>query len=98
VLNTLTTTVMIRLGKTFGNLMVDVQPTNEKLRGRAVDIVIAATSVSREEAQRLLEATEYAAKPAIVMALAGVDAHEAARRLAESGGRVRQALADQKDD
>ncbi len=94
VLNTLTTTTMIRLGKTFGNLMVDVQPTNEKLRRRAVEIVITATGVSREEAQRLLEATQYAAKPAIVMALAGVDAVEAGRRLAANRGHVRQALAE----
>lgn len=95
VLNTLSTTVMIRLGKTFGNLMVDVQPTNEKLRWRAESIVATATGIERAEARRLLEATGYEAKPAIVMALTGVEADEARRRLAQSGGHVRPALADQ---
>lgn len=92
VLNTLTTATMIRLGKTFGNLMVDVQPSNQKLRRRAVRIVVSATGVPEDEAQRLLEVTGYAAKPAIVMALAGVDAAEAQRRLESSGGHVRAAL------
>jgi N-acetylmuramic acid 6-phosphate etherase len=91
-LNALSTTVMIRLGKTFGNLMVDVQPRNEKLRRRAASIVATATGVDLTEAQRLLAMTDYEAKPAIVMALAGVDAAEARRRLAASAGRVRQAL------
>lgn len=97
VLNALSTTVMIRLGKTFGNLMVDVQPTNEKLRRRAVSIVATATGVDVTEAQRLLAMTDYEAKPAIVMALAGVDPAEARRRLAASAGRVRQALTLTKD-
>lgn len=92
VLNTLSTTVMIRLGKTFGNLMVDVQPTNEKLRRRAVSIVATATGVDQDEAQRLLIAANYEAKTAIVMALAGVDADEARRRLAANAGHVRRAL------
>lgn len=94
VLNTLSTTVMIRLGKTFGNLMVDVQPTNEKLRQRAASIVMTATGVDAAEAQRLLEATGYEAKPAIVMALAGVDAAAAQQRLARSKGHVRHALVE----
>lgn len=92
VLNTLSTTVMIRLGKTLGNLMVDVQARNEKLRRRAASIVMTATGVDEVEAQRLLSLTNDEAKPAIVMALAGVDAAEARRRLAASAGRVRQAL------
>lgn len=92
VLNTLSTTVMIRLGKTLGNLMVDVQARNEKLRRRAASIVMTATGVDEAEAQRLLSLTNDEAKPAIVMALAGVDAAEARRRLAASAGRVRQAL------
>lgn len=92
VLNSLSTTVMIRLGKTLGNLMVDVQARNEKLRRRAASIVMTATGVDETEAQRLLAMTNDEAKPAIVMALAGVDAAEARRRLAASAGRVRQAL------
>lgn len=94
VLNTLSTTVMIRLGKTFGNLMVDVQPTNEKLRWRAAGIVATATGLEFDEAQRLLEAASYEAKTAVVMALAGIDAETARRRLATSAGHVRRALAD----
>ena len=94
VLNTLSTTVMIRLGKTFGNLMVDVQPTNEKLRWRAAGIVATATGLPFDEAQRLLEAASYEAKTAVVMALANVDAEAARRRLAVSAGHVRQALAE----
>jgi len=94
VLNTLSTTVMIRLGKTFGNLMVDVQPTNEKLRWRAAGIVATATGLSFDEAQRLLEAASYEAKTAVVMALANVDAEAARRRLAISAGHVRRALAE----
>lgn len=93
VLNMLTTTVMIRLGKTFGNLMVDVQPTNEKLRRRAARIVATATGMTVEEAQEVLESANYEAKTAIVMALAQVDAGEARRRLAASAGHVRRALA-----
>ncbi len=93
VLNTLSTTVMIRLGKTFGNLMVDVQPTNEKLRFRAANIVAAATGVPTDEARRLLAAADYEAKTAILMALAGVDADKARGRLAAADGHIRRALA-----
>jgi N-acetylmuramic acid 6-phosphate etherase len=92
-LNALSTTVMIRLGKTFGNLMVDVQPTNDKLRRRAAGIVATATGVELDEATRLLQAANYEAKTAIVMALANVDADEARSRLARSGGHVREAAA-----
>jgi len=92
VLNTLTTATMIRLGKTFGNLMVDVQPTNVKLRQRAVRIVAMATGVDHHEAQRLLDATNGEVKTAIVVALAGIDVTHARQRLAASAGIVRQAL------
>jgi N-acetylmuramic acid 6-phosphate etherase len=92
VLNTLSTAVMIRLGKTFGNLMVDVQPLNEKLRQRTVQIVVTATGLDREEARALLARAGGQPKTAIVMALANVDAQEAQRRLTHSGGHVRAAL------
>src|SRR5215213_5981619 len=92
VLNTLSTAIMIRLGKTFGNLMVDVQPLNEKLRQRTVQIVTAATGLGADEARALLARANGQPKTAIVMALANVDAQEADRRLRESGGHVRAAL------
>jgi len=95
VLNQISTTVMIRLGKTLGNLMVDVQPTNEKLRQRAVAIVTQATGVEADEARRLLSAASYEAKTAILMALAGVEADEARQRLRAGRGRLRSALAAQ---
>ncbi len=94
VLNSLSTAVMIRLGKTFGNLMVDLQPMNEKLRQRAIAIVAAATGLAPDEAQRLLQAADGEPKTAIVMALAHVDADEARQRLATSAGHVRRALAN----
>jgi N-acetylmuramic acid 6-phosphate etherase len=92
VLNTLSTTVMIRLGKTFGNLMVDVQPTNEKLRWRAASIVAQATGVTLDEARLLLHAANDEAKTAILMALTQLGAEQARRRLAAHDGHVRQAL------
>jgi N-acetylmuramic acid 6-phosphate etherase len=92
VLNTLSTAIMIRLGKTFGNLMVDVQPLNAKLRQRTVQIVIAATGLGPDEARALLVRADGQPKTAIVMALANVDAETAHRRLLESGGHVRAAL------
>jgi N-acetylmuramic acid 6-phosphate etherase len=93
VLNTLSTAVMIRLGKTFGNLMVDVRPVNSKLRHRAVGIVAAATGLAHEQARAVLEAAAHEPKTAIVMVLADVTADEARRRLAASAGHVRAALA-----
>jgi N-acetylmuramic acid 6-phosphate etherase len=92
VLNMISTAIMVKLGKVYGNLMVDVQPTNQKLRQRAVRIVCESTGVEDEEARGLLEAAAWQVKTAVVMGLAGVDAPEATRRLAESGGRVREAV------
>jgi N-acetylmuramic acid 6-phosphate etherase len=92
VLNLLSTASMIRLGKVYGNLMVDVQPTNAKLRKRAVRILQQATDADEPTAQAALEDTGYQVKPALVMLLAGIDANEALRRLASSGGFVRQAV------
>ncbi|MFL5804349.1 MAG: N-acetylmuramic acid 6-phosphate etherase, partial [Roseiflexaceae bacterium] len=93
VLNTLSTAVMIRLGKTFGNLMVDVRPVNSKLRRRAVNIVATATGLAHDEARVVLEAAAHEPKTAIVMVLANVAAGEARRRLTASAGHVRAALA-----
>jgi N-acetylmuramic acid 6-phosphate etherase len=93
VLNTLSTGTMVRLGKTYGNLMVDVQPTNAKLRRRAARIVELATGLDAPEAARLLAACDGETKTAIVAALAGLPPAEARARLAAAGGVVRRALA-----
>jgi N-acetylmuramic acid 6-phosphate etherase len=97
VLNMLSTGVMIRLGKTFGNLMVDVQPTNTKLRARARRIVeqaceAAGKPIGADEATAALAASGDEVKTAIISLLLEVDAEEARRRLAEAGGSVRAAL------
>src|SRR5207245_6050133 len=73
VLNMISTISMIRLGKTFDNLMVDVNATNEKLRARVVRIVVTATGVPRATAEEALAAADGSAKVAIVMLLGGVD-------------------------
>ncbi len=92
VLNMISTGVMVRLGKTFGNLMVDVQPTNAKLRRRAVRIIAQACGVPIEEAEMTLSAADGNVKVAIIITLAGVSPSEARQRLAVAGGVVRQAL------
>jgi N-acetylmuramic acid 6-phosphate etherase len=92
VLNTISTVAMIRRGKTFGNLMVDVRATNEKLRGRMRRIVAQATGASPKEVDGALEASGGDAKVAIVSLLAEVDAETARSRLDASGGRIRAAL------
>ena len=78
VLNMLSTLTMVRLGKTYGNLMVDVRVTNEKLRDRATRIVEQAAGASREEAAAALDAAGEDAKVAIAMLRAGVDAERGA--------------------
>ena len=93
VLNALSTSVMIALGKAYGPRMVDVRATNAKLRRRAVRIVRDAAGVDEEAATAALAAAGGHAKTAIVALLAGVDAAEAAVRLDRARGRVRDALA-----
>jgi N-acetylmuramic acid 6-phosphate etherase len=92
VLNAISTISMIRLGKTFGNLMVDVAPANDKLRARVQRIVRTATGASPDEVDAALEASAGDAKVAIVSLLAEVDADTARSRLRDTGGSVRQAL------
>jgi N-acetylmuramic acid 6-phosphate etherase len=92
VLNMLSTATMIRLGKVYGNLMVDVQPTNAKLRRRAIRILQEAMGADEESVCRALKATGYEVKPALVMLLADVSAAEARHRLAQADGFVRQAV------
>jgi N-acetylmuramic acid 6-phosphate etherase len=93
VLNAITTAAMVRLGKAFENLMVDMRPTNAKLRDRAHRIIVTAGGVERAEAERLLEAAGGQVKTAIVMARTGSPADAARARLERAGGHVRKALA-----
>ncbi|MFC9911577.1 N-acetylmuramic acid 6-phosphate etherase [Streptomyces sp. NPDC127197] len=92
VLNMLSTITMIRLGKTYGNLMVDVRASNEKLRARSRRIVALATGAPDEEIERALAATDGEVKAAILTIAGGVDGGTAARLLEESGGHLRAAL------
>ncbi|MEV6395532.1 N-acetylmuramic acid 6-phosphate etherase [Streptomyces sp. NPDC051907] len=92
VLNMISTITMIRLGKTYGNLMVDVRASNEKLRARSRHIVALATGASDEAIERALAATEGEVKDAILTILAGVDAQTARELLAKNGGHLRSAL------
>jgi N-acetylmuramic acid 6-phosphate etherase len=92
VLNMLSTAAMVRLGKTYKNLMVDVKPTNEKLMDRARRILMKATGVSYEEAERALKAADHQVKVALVMIRTGATAEEARARLEAAGGFVRGAV------
>ncbi|MCX4233568.1 MULTISPECIES: N-acetylmuramic acid 6-phosphate etherase [Streptomyces] len=92
VLNMLSTITMIRLGKTYGNLMVDVRASNEKLRARSRRIVALATGASDEEIEAALAATDGEVKNAILAILGGVDAATAAHLLTTSNGHLREAL------
>ncbi|MET8802769.1 N-acetylmuramic acid 6-phosphate etherase [Streptomyces sp. NPDC004546] len=93
VLNMLSTITMIRLGKTYGNLMVDVRASNDKLRARSRRIVSLATGASDEEIEKALTESGGEVKNAILALLAEVDGPTAARLLEESGGHLRAALA-----
>jgi N-acetylmuramic acid 6-phosphate etherase len=93
VLNTISTVVMVRLGRTYGNLMVDVVAGNEKLRARARRAVALAAGVSDAAAAAALDETSGDVKAAIVSLLAGVDATTARARLDAADGSVREALA-----
>jgi N-acetylmuramic acid 6-phosphate etherase len=94
VLNTISTITMVRLGKTFGNLMVDVQPSNEKLRARARRAVAIATAAPEDEVAAAIEAANGDTKVAIVVLLAGVDAQTARSRLTAARGVIREAVGD----
>ena len=94
VLNAISTITMVRLGKTFGNLMVEVVATNEKLRARVRRIVTTATGAPAEAVDEALAAAGGNAKVAIVSLLADIDAEQAARRLAERGQSIRLAVVE----
>lgn len=92
VLNTISTTLMVRSGRVYGNLMVDLRATNAKLRDRAARIVSTLTGLPRAEAFDLLDRAEGAVKPAVVMHRLGVTLGEAQDVLARCGGRLDRAL------
>ncbi|MBP2196127.1 N-acetylmuramic acid 6-phosphate etherase [Pantoea cypripedii] len=94
VLNMLTTGAMIRSGKVYGNLMVDVEATNQKLVQRQINIVRQATDCDEARAQQALAACQGHCKTAIVMVLAGLQADEAQALLGQHHGFIRQALRD----
>ncbi|MDP2531377.1 N-acetylmuramic acid 6-phosphate etherase [Photobacterium damselae subsp. piscicida] len=92
VLNMLTTGAMIRTGKVFGNLMVDVEATNAKLIQRQTNIVMQATDCDAAQAEEALSACDRHCKTAILMILAGLDAEQAKKQLANHNGFIRSAL------
>ena len=93
VLNMLTTTAMVKLGKVYENMMVDLQLTNRKLVERAKRIIVLATGVSYERASEILEQSEGHVKTGIVMAAADISPEEARKMIAQAGGTVRSAIA-----
>ncbi len=94
VLNTLTTGAMIRLGKTYGNLMVDLRAWNDKLIDRSQRIVMETTGLGREEARDVIQAADGKVKTAIVMARRQVSRDEAERLLETHNGRLREIVGD----
>jgi N-acetylmuramic acid 6-phosphate etherase len=92
VLNTLTTTAMIKMGKVYENLMVDLNATNEKLRDRSIRIVSQLTGLSRTKTQKLLKQAKGKVKAAIVMHFRKVDFHQALAILRESRQSLRNAI------
>jgi N-acetylmuramic acid 6-phosphate etherase len=92
VLNAITTAAMVRLGKTYGNLMVDLRPGSAKLQDRALRIIEVAAGVSPTDAQQLHDAASGDVKVAILMGKLGLSADAADRRLADADGHLRRAL------
>ncbi|KNC10241.1 N-acetylmuramic acid-6-phosphate etherase [Klebsiella sp. RIT-PI-d] len=94
VLNMISTGAMVKFGKVYQNLMVDMKATNIKLIDRACRMVTEATGIGREQAEQVLGQTDYEVKPAILMVLTGLDAVTASTRLKQHHGFLRAALAD----
>ena len=92
VLNMISTGTMIRIGKTYGNWMVDLRATNVKLKDRSIRIVSGVTGVSRNQAEELLAICDGEVKTAIVSHTLGISKPAAQMRLAQAQGRLRQAL------
>ena len=93
-LNTFSSAVMVRLHKVFGNLMVDVRPTNTKLVRRAIRLIALATGADQDQARKAFELCGFQVKPAIVSILKAIGPQQARERLAAAGGSVRAALQD----
>lgn len=94
VLNMISTGAMVKFGKVYQNLMVDMKATNIKLMDRACRMVVEATGIARAEAETLLRQTDFDVKPAILMALSGLNANAAREKLAAHQGFLRAALVD----
>ena len=92
VLNMLTTGSMIRIGKTYENLMVDVNASNEKLKDRAIRIVCEIANVEKEKAEKFLIKTDWKVKPTIVMIVKNIELEEANKSLDEVGGVLRKVI------
>lgn len=92
ILNMISTATMVKLGKTYENLMVDVNATNDKLKARALRIVMQATDCDENTAEAALNASNNSAKTAILMVLTGASAEQATKQLAENSGFLRKAL------
>ena len=91
-LNIFSSAVMVRLNKVYGNLMVDLKPTNAKLTQRAIRLTVLATGTDGDTAQKTLEACDYSAKVAIVAIVRKISVVEAQAYLAKTNGNVRSAL------
>lgn len=96
VLNMLTTGAMIRTGKVYGNRMVDMRPTNDKLKIRAVRLTMEITGLTKEEVIPALEACNYHVKPSVLCILGDVDAKTAEKLLEKNDGFLRNAIAEAK--
>ncbi len=92
ILNMLSTISMVGIGKAYKNLMVDVQPSNEKLISRAINIVMQATGVEEAVARKKMEESEGNVKAAILMILLDIDKETAEQKLVETKGHIRQSL------
>lgn len=92
-LNTFSSAVMVRLNKVYGNLMVDVKPTNAKLIRRSVNLVVLATGATEPVARATLESSDYSVKTAIVAISKRLNARDARALLAQVHGSVRRAIA-----
>lgn len=92
VLNMISTGVMVKLGKVYQNLMVDVKATNVKLLDRACRIVMEATGAKQDTARQVLVQADNDVKPAILMLLANIDVETARERLKQHNGYLREAL------
>lgn len=98
VLNMITTTLMIKLGKIYNGYMVDVRPSNEKLVNRSINIISSTTGISKEEAKKYLEKSGMDVKLAIIMSLGQIEKDVAEKLLQENGGNVALVIRNLKEE